>query len=393
MALLLEWSTKIITVPKTELTLVSGTHYTITVDYWWQLLREANYDAEGMVFDTMYNSIAPTSSTPRIVEVVNGYTVQFENGLYSVEFINGNTNFRDVEIKNTVSVGTNNTTGFIDPTFLEAGLFTGGLIVVDVINGVSGTDKTPQGGIIGTSQTPSNNFIDAKTIAVNRGLRDFLIINSATIVSVDFSVGYNFVGTTPFVQLTLATSADMTNCSMTNLTVVGELDGLNVVTRCTIGPVTNLSGFIEKCAFTSTASISGPTFVFECYSQVTGTGHPIFSVGNNDIGLRDCHGSFGFADMTGGVHTIQIEGGRAVLYPTCIGGDVFLRGTPYEITDNSNGTSVVDQTESKKIIEMSQLQGLDINNPMTVTPSSRVAGDIDLAITGDGSTTSTVTRQ
>jgi len=393
MALLLDWSTKVITVPKTELTHVSGTHHTITVDYWWQLLREANYNAEGMVFDTMYNSIAPTASTPRIVEVINGYTVQFENGLYSVEFINGNTNFRDVEIKNMVSVGTNNTTGFIDPTFLEAGLFTSGMIVVDVLHGYAGTDKTPEGGIIGTSQTPVNNFPDAKIIAENRGLRDFLIPHDATITNVDFSVGYNFIGTTPFTELVLAASADMTSCSMTNLTISGELDGLNMISRSTIGAVTSLSGFVEKCAFASTVSISGPTFLFECYSQVTGTGHPVFNIGNNDIGLRDCHGSFGMENMTGGVHTLQVEGGRIIMYPTCTGGDVYLRGTPYEITDNSNGTIVNDQTESEKVSELGLLQGLNINNPMTVTPTSRTAGGVSLAITGDGSTTSTVTRQ
>jgi len=351
MALLLDWTNKIITVPKAELSLSGGTHYTITVDFWFQLLREANETEEGIVYDTMYNNIPPTASTPRIVEVVNGYTVQFENGLYSVEFINGNTNFRDVEIKNTVSVGTNNTTGFIDPVFLEAGLFTGGMVVVDVIHGFSGTGKTSSGGVIGTTQTPSNNFADAKAIAENRGLRDFLITHDAIISGVDFSLGYNFIGTTPFVVLTLAVSADMTACSLTNLTIVGELDGLNVITRCTIGAVTNLNGFVDKCAFYSTASTSGPTFLFECYSQVTGTGHPIFSVGSNDFGLRDCHGSFGIEDMTGGTHTLQVEAGRIIMYPTCTGGDVFLRGSPYDITDNSTGTNVVDQTESKNVTE------------------------------------------
>ena len=39
-----------------------------------------------------------------------------------------------------------------------------------------------------------------------------------------------------------------------------------------------------------------------------------------------------------------------------------------------------------------RLEGLNSDAPMTVTPSSRVAGDINLAITGDGVTSSTVTR-
>lgn len=43
--------------------------------------------------------------------------------------------------------------------------------------------------------------------------------------------------------------------------------------------------------------------------------------------------------------------------------------------------------------ELHKIQGLDAANPMTVTPNSRVAGSIDLTITGDGETNTTVTRQ
>lgn len=43
--------------------------------------------------------------------------------------------------------------------------------------------------------------------------------------------------------------------------------------------------------------------------------------------------------------------------------------------------------------ELHKIGGLDAANPMTVTPTTRVAGSIDLEITGDGETTTTVTRQ
>ena len=36
--------------------------------------------------------------------------------------------------------------------------------------------------------------------------------------------------------------------------------------------------------------------------------------------------------------------------------------------------------------------GLDIDNPMTVTPTARISGDVSQTIAGDGETTSTVTR-
>jgi hypothetical protein len=46
-----------------------------------------------------------------------------------------------------------------------------------------------------------------------------------------------------------------------------------------------------------------------------------------------------------------------------------------------------------KLDELHKLQGLDSDNPMTVTPTSRDAGSITQVISGDGETTSTVTRQ
>lgn len=45
-----------------------------------------------------------------------------------------------------------------------------------------------------------------------------------------------------------------------------------------------------------------------------------------------------------------------------------------------------------KIADIWQNFGLDISNPLTITPSSRVAGDVDLTLSGDGITSKVVTR-
>lgn len=47
----------------------------------------------------------------------------------------------------------------------------------------------------------------------------------------------------------------------------------------------------------------------------------------------------------------------------------------------------------QKIEELWQMRGLDVANPVTVTPSQEQSGSIDIAISGDGETTSTATRQ
>lgn len=66
-------------------------------------------------------------------------------------------------------------------------------------------------------------------------------------------------------------------------------------------------------------------------------------------------------------------------------------------TDNTTGTytaatqASVDAL-SDKVTELHKIAGLDATAPMTVTPTRRTAGTIDLALSGDGVSVTTVTR-
>lgn len=55
--------------------------------------------------------------------------------------------------------------------------------------------------------------------------------------------------------------------------------------------------------------------------------------------------------------------------------------------------SGVPQEVQDQIAELWRLRGLDISNPVTVTATEETAGDITLDITGDNTTTNTLTRQ
>ena len=350
MSITVDYSTVpwLITVPKSDLTLESGTKYKLTVDTFWELLRDYADSQESMPNPIIYTRIPATASTPSITEVnLDYYRLQFEDGAYSVNITNGNTNIREAEIKNQVSVNTNNTTGFIDPKFLEAGLF-GGSITFDLVNGYAGTDKTAAGGVIGTRQNPSNNWADAKTIADENGIHTFNIVRETTISVEDFSKGYVFLGDSPTIQLTLDASADVSNCAIYNLTITGELDGLNTVRDCSIQNVTNCSGFFEKCAFFNTFTLSGDVAIFECYSQALGSGYATCTTGSHIIQVRDWHGSLGISGMTDGIHSIEIYGGQLHLDNTCSGGTVSMRGEHSSpVDDQSVGTTVLNQTATE----------------------------------------------
>ena len=61
--------------------------------------------------------------------------------------------------------------------------------------------------------------------------------------------------------------------------------------------------------------------------------------------MRDFHGSVRIANMTGGDHSIEINGGRLVLdSATCTAGVIYARGKPFEIIGaEGSGATVIEQ--------------------------------------------------
>ena len=60
---------------------------------------------------------------------------------------------------------------------------------------------------------------------------------------------------------------------------------------------------------------------------------------------------------------------------------------------NGLGTGGLTNAQATQLLELWRLSGLDIANPATTSSTARTAGDIDLVISGDPSTSVTVTRQ
>lgn len=128
MAITVDYSTKIISVPKSYLTLVSGTLYELDTNQFKLDLGDIQDSEAGMFADTMYThntevTVAGTTFS-RTIEIINGYSVEFENGAYSVRLTGSNNNIFDVEngilVQNTVQVIAQNSAGLIT---------TGGVVV------------------------------------------------------------------------------------------------------------------------------------------------------------------------------------------------------------------------------------------------------------------------
>ena len=121
MAVTVDYATKIITIPKADLTLVTGTLYELDTDAFRLELASIQDSEAGMWADTMYThntevTVAGTTFA-RTIEIINGYSIEFEDGTYSVRLAGSNNNIFDVEngilVQNTVQVIAQNSAGLI----------------------------------------------------------------------------------------------------------------------------------------------------------------------------------------------------------------------------------------------------------------------------------------
>jgi len=112
-----DWPSKVINVPKGYLTLLSGILYEMDIPTFHLDLKDLEDDIEGMPWPDTHTNIPPVTvggtQLARIVEIINGYTITFEDGQYSVNVTGANSNIADVVNRNQVSVNTANSAGLV----------------------------------------------------------------------------------------------------------------------------------------------------------------------------------------------------------------------------------------------------------------------------------------
>jgi len=105
------------------------------------------------------------------------------------------------------------------------------------------------------------------------------------------------------------------------------------------------------------------------------------------------HMIVGNMDDAGDILHIHAAQAVVTINASCTDGNILINGD-VELEDNSGpGCTVTILSSSVRTKEIHLLHGLDKANPMTVTPTARNMGNISQVISGDGETSSTVTRQ
>ena len=150
MALTINYDTKVIEVPQADLTLVSGTLYELDTNQFRKDVMAILDDETHIWMDNafIHNTEVTVAGTTfaRTIEFINGYSVEFEDGTYSVRLTGSNNNVFDVEngilVQNTVQVIAQNSAGLINATLTSPE-------VADSVWGASRssyTDATTMGG-------------------------------------------------------------------------------------------------------------------------------------------------------------------------------------------------------------------------------------------------------
>lgn len=126
MAISINWPTGVISVPKADMTLVQSSPFEIRaldINVFRLRLKDLEDDAEGQVWATTHNHNTVVEvggvTLARVVEIINGYTVTFEDGSYAVNLVGANSNIGDVVNLNTVSVRASNSAGLIQSTIWD----------------------------------------------------------------------------------------------------------------------------------------------------------------------------------------------------------------------------------------------------------------------------------
>lgn len=117
MPISVNWTTKVIYIPQNYLSPLGGNVYELDVDTFRLDLRALEDDEEGIVFLPTHTHNTQVTvggvTLSRVIQIINGYTITFEDGQYAVNLEGANNNIADVANVNQVSIRSKNSAGMV----------------------------------------------------------------------------------------------------------------------------------------------------------------------------------------------------------------------------------------------------------------------------------------
>lgn len=379
MAISIDWSTKVISIPRTDLTLIqlSPTEVReLNTDAFRLELKALEATFYGMAYEKTHTHNPPVQvggvELSRVIEIINGYTITFEDGQYAVNLQGSNSNIADVVNVNQVSIRSGNSAGLVTSSAIEFGSFNG-RVHVDAINGVQTTTYPA-----GTSQQPVKSMALAHIVAERRGFDAIEFIGNYTFGPTDFYSDYEIYGQNVVkTTLTFEYGSILNRCEFYEAKLTGSLTGPTVIERCHLADF-NVSGliassvevFIKECLLEGQINIppnfTGKLRFIDCSSDTASVAQiPTINYQGAaaDVIIREYYGRMILEGFSGNsIGSVDLSSGAFEVADTCTNGVIIVRGIG-EIINNSGGTVVnsshllqVDKLPTKAdVINASQL--------------------------------------
>lgn len=348
MAITINWDTRVITVPRADMTLVQTLPTEIrNLDLnWFRLqLKDLEDNVDGIVYLDTHTHNTEVSlgglTYARVIEIINNYTVTFEDGQYAVNLTGANSNVGDVVNVNQVSVRSQNSAGLISSPDIEFASFNGG-VLLDVDNGFPGTVFPA-----GTVRRPVNNLDDALLIADYRGFNKIYLTSDLDLTGTQDLSGFDIVGDSHVrTDINIGTDVDVTGVTITQANITGVLDGETEINSCLISDLTYFNGHIHNSGLAGTITLSGGAnaVLTNCltYDQ---TNPPVIDMGGagQSLAMPDYSGIITVRNLTDDTQSVGIgvDAGMVIIEDTVTAGQVVVSGVGL-LVDDSNGTAVVN---------------------------------------------------
>ncbi len=340
-------STYIISIQQSELAFIGGSNYQLDTNLFRIALRDWEDSEDGIYQPKTHNHnttvLLGGIQYARVLEILSPYTITFqETGTpYSVTLIGSNNNILEKTNLGTIQILSNNSAGLINVSEVQYGAFDGG-VTIDVVNGVAGTSYPT-----GTHLQPVDNLADAYIIAVARGFDHFFVKGNLTIDAGDFSNDFTFRGENQIrTTITINAGASVIDCEFVNCTILGTLDGGNIIDTCILSNLFYANGIIRNSLLNAgTITLGGnvTAHFLNCFSGVPGTSTPTIDMGGSGQGLsmRNYNGGIAMINKTGtDAVSIDLNSGQVALGSTVTNGNIVIRGIG-KLTDNSVGATVL----------------------------------------------------
>lgn len=336
MPISVDWPTKVINVPKDYTTLVQLVPFEIReldIDNFRLDLRELEAEFQGMGWERTHNHNTTVTvggvTLARVIEVVNNYTITFEDGTYAVNLVGANSNIADVTNLNNVQVRSANSAGLTFSQQINNQAFVGNKVYIDVDDGESG-NRFPKG----TPTDPTNNLADAIIIGLNFNFNSFDLTGQLSIPLIQ-DINKQLWCSSSVIKgdLTLNNSSTLST-KFRSLTVSGQQNGRSDFEGCYLpSGLTGLEGFYDGCGlkgtFTFAANPMESVDLYDCFSLVTDTTTPIFDLAGSqtDVNLRGYTGGIELQNITNSnIVVVDVKSGIVLIDPTCTQGTIIIRG-------------------------------------------------------------------